>query len=232
MATAAKTRSVKFTYEDYLLFPEDGRRREIIDGELYNADIALGRSPSLKHQRTSANLLETLNAFVRPDGVGMIVQAPFDVVFPNENVVQPDLSFVSTARVSIIAKKCIQGPPDLIVEILAEETWRLDETIKRKLYAEALPGCGKSLLSPCQGERARVRGLRKPPILFPSPQPSPRGRGGKRGGSASFYERHGVPEYWIVDPELETVKVFRMTDQGYVRAAELSRESGDALSTP
>ncbi|MBI1865145.1 MAG: Uma2 family endonuclease [Nitrospirae bacterium] len=179
MATAAKTRSVKFTYEDYLLFPEDGRRREIIDGELYNADIALGRSPSLKHQRTSANLLETLNAFVRPDGVGMIVQAPFDVVFPNENVVQPDLSFVSTARVSIIAKKCIQGPPDLIVEILAEETWRLDETIKRKLY-----------------------------------------------------ERHGVPEYWIVDPELETVKVFRMTDQGYVRAAELSRESGDALSTP
>jgi Uma2 family endonuclease len=41
-----------------------------------------------------------------------------------------------------------------------------------------------------------------------------------------------VREYWIVDPELEGINIYRLTDQGYVRAAELAREANDSLSTP
>jgi len=165
---------VKFTYEDYLLFPEDGKRHELIDGEHY-----MTPAPSTKHQRVSLNLATAFKIFLKQHKIGEVFDAPTDVVLSPPDVVQPDLLFVSSQRSSIITEKCIQGSPELIIEILSETTRKTDEVIKRKLY-----------------------------------------------------ERHDVREYWIVDPELETVKVYRMTDQGYVRAAELARETGDRLMTP
>jgi len=47
-----------------------------------------------------------------------------------------------------------------------------------------------------------------------------------------LYERTGVLEYWVVDPELETVKMHRLTEDKYQRAGELSVEGADALTTP
>ena len=48
-----------------------------------------------------------------------------------------------------------------------------------------------------------------------------------------LYERYGVAEYWVVDPELESIKIYRHADEHtFTRAAELSAESGDALATP
>ncbi|MEW6684221.1 MAG: Uma2 family endonuclease [Nitrospirota bacterium] len=47
-----------------------------------------------------------------------------------------------------------------------------------------------------------------------------------------LYERYGVIEYWIVDPELERVKVYRLGPNGYDRADEWSRETNDVLTSP
>lgn len=48
-----------------------------------------------------------------------------------------------------------------------------------------------------------------------------------------LFERTGVGEYWLVDPELDTVQVFRPDDGGkYRRVAELTAEDDHELTTP
>ena len=47
-----------------------------------------------------------------------------------------------------------------------------------------------------------------------------------------LYERYGVNEYWIVDPELERITVYRLRDGRFVRAAEANMEGDEPLGTP
>ena len=47
-----------------------------------------------------------------------------------------------------------------------------------------------------------------------------------------LYERAGVAEYWIVDPDLEVVRIYQRQGDGYARARELTREAGDVLASP
>jgi len=168
-----EVRSSHLTYEDYLLFPDDGKRHEVIDGDHY-----VTPAPNTKHQKVSFNLTVAMGSFVKQRGLGLVLAAPSDVILSDENVVQPDLLFVSTARATIVTEDNIHGAPDLVVEIISETTRKKDEVTKRKLY-----------------------------------------------------ERYGVQEYWVVDPELETVKIFRRAQQGYSRAVELSKEANDILTT-
>jgi Uma2 family endonuclease len=47
-----------------------------------------------------------------------------------------------------------------------------------------------------------------------------------------LYERAGVSEYWVVDPEIDVVRVYGREGAGFGRAIELSREAGEVLSSP
>ncbi len=168
-----EARSSKLTYEDYVLFPDDGKRHEIIEGDHY-----VTPAPKTKHQRVSCNLAVALGSFVKQRGLGLVLTAPCDVILSEDNIVQPDLLFVSNNLAGIVTEDNIQGAPELIIEIVSETTRRRDEVTKRKLY-----------------------------------------------------ERFGVQEYWIVDPNLETVKIYRQEQRGYGRPLELAKETNDALTT-
>jgi len=121
--------SLTLTYEDFLDFPDNGKRHELIDGEQY-----VTPSPLTKHQKRVATLPRLLGTFVFEHQLGTILSAPMDVVLSDRNVVEPDFLFLATSRSSIITEANIQGPPDLVVEILSESTRKTDEIIKRKLY--------------------------------------------------------------------------------------------------
>jgi hypothetical protein len=75
--------------------PDDGRRYEILDGEL-----AVGPSPTSAHQMVSQSLELALLTWVRARGLGRIWQAPLDVILEPSVIVQPDIFFITTARSS------------------------------------------------------------------------------------------------------------------------------------
>ena len=169
-----KPAGVKLTYDDYLLFPEDGFRHELIDGEHY-----VTPSPLRRHQEIVGNLHWLIRSHLEAHPVGRVYVAPFDVIFSRYDVVEPDVLYLSNQRAAEILRDYVHGAPDLVIEVGSAGTRRRDETVKRSLY-----------------------------------------------------ERDGVTEYWIVDPEIDVVRIYQRRGDRFERPIELSREAGDVVRTP
>ena len=88
---------VKLTYEDFLLFPDDGKRHEIIDGEHY-----VTATPNVKHQTIVMNLGAMIWNYLKQRPVGRAFFVPMDIVLSDYDVVEPDLQFISSARQAIL----------------------------------------------------------------------------------------------------------------------------------
>ncbi len=166
---------LKLTYDDLLLFSDDGRRHELIDGEHY-----VTPSPNRKHQAIVGNLYYVIRQYLENRRAGRIFAAPFDVLFSKFDVVEPDLLFVSAERLEeVLTPEHVRGAPDLVVEVGSKGTQKRDETVKRRLY-----------------------------------------------------ERGGVKEYWVVDPERDTVRVYRQSGRRLHHVTELALAKADMLTTP
>ena len=166
---------VKLTYDDFVLFPDDGQRHELIDGEHY-----VTPTPVLRHQGICMNLSAMIWSYLQQNPIGRVIRSPLDVAFSHFDVVEPDLLYVSKQRLAEIEPSpWIKGAPNIVAEIGSPGTRKRDETIKLRLY-----------------------------------------------------EQFGVDEYWIIDPELDTIKVYRRAGDKDDRVAELTLESGDVLTTP
>lgn len=120
----------KLTYADFLLFPDDGKRHELIDGVHY-----VTPSPNLSHQELVGRLHLVIGNFLATRRhLGRVFVAPLDVVMSDYDVVEPDLLFVAGDQQSLLTEANVQGPPALVIEILSPGTRRRDEGIKRRLF--------------------------------------------------------------------------------------------------
>jgi Uma2 family endonuclease len=118
--------------------------------------------------------------YLKAHPIGEVFDAPFDVVLSEFDIVVPDLVYVSHERAHLLTAKNLQGPPDLVVEILSPATRNRDRRLKRQLY-----------------------------------------------------ERVCVREFWIVDPDEDTVTVYRQVKEGsFELAGEHRAAAGDTLCTP
>ena len=128
MATHPATR--EWTYAEFARLPDDGKRYEVIAGEL-----EVTPSPRPKHQNIAGALTEHLRPFVRRHDLGHIYPGPIDVLFAEGDYLVPDLVFVRRERLDTVTDRGIESAPDLVVEVLSPSTAVRDRTIKRERYA-------------------------------------------------------------------------------------------------
>src|SRR5208337_2482334 len=130
MIDTMKAVQPRLTYPELRLMPDDGKRYELIDGEVF-----VTPSPSEKHQRVLGNLFLSLSNHTKTRNLGRVYIAPFDVVFDEKTALQPDLLFVSAGRLGIIGPEYVLGAPDLVVEVLPPYRQSYDRVTKLEQYA-------------------------------------------------------------------------------------------------
>ncbi len=127
----APAHGVLYTYEHYQYLPDDGRRYEIAEGELYVTPV-----PGSFHQTVSRRLQFALMRDLEETGIAYVFDAPCDVILADTTVLQPDLAIIAVSRKSIITPRGIEAPPDCVVEILSKSTEGRDRHLKRAVYAK------------------------------------------------------------------------------------------------
>ena len=128
--TGVKALSPRVSYADLEGWPEDGRRYELYDGEVYVVP-----SPIPLHQMVSARLYLALDRYTRAHG-GIVLYAPLDIVLTDYDVVQPDLLLFMPERQHLIHPRAVtRHAPDLAIEILSPNTAGNDRGRKQQLLA-------------------------------------------------------------------------------------------------
>ncbi len=117
-----------FTYKDYEQLPE-GAPYQLIGGQL-----VLTPAPEPYHQKVSLKIASDLFRFVTENGLGEVFNAPVDVYLTDTETYQPDIIYISKENTGIIREKKIEGPPDLVIEILSPSTAYYDMKHKKKVY--------------------------------------------------------------------------------------------------
>jgi len=120
-----------WTYEDLLALPDDGRRYEIIEGDLFEMT-----GPDPAHADAVRNLITMLLPWFAALRMTWFT-APLDIMFGAANPVQPDLVGFAEGGAWRRSRRGIEGVPTFVVEILSPSTRGKDLLTKRTLYQQS-----------------------------------------------------------------------------------------------
>jgi Uma2 family endonuclease len=163
----------RWTAELVRALPDDGKRHELVSGELV---VTPDAAPL--HQKLLTALIHRMDSYLRQTSVGRLLTSPADLAFGEDEILQPDL-FVLPASLRPQFRTWSEVTSLLLaIEILSPSTARYDRILKRRRY-----------------------------------------------------QRAGVPEYWIVDPDARVIERWRPQDERPEIASE-SMEWQPATDSP
>ncbi len=125
--------SLRWTSKDLELFPDDNKKYEIVDGELY-----MSKQPDWHHQFVANQIWELLQRWSRQTKIGMANVAP-GIIFADDDDVAPDVVWISRERLAtaLQADGKLHAAPELVVKVLSPGSSNAarDREVKLKLYS-------------------------------------------------------------------------------------------------
>jgi Uma2 family endonuclease len=125
--------SRRMTFEEYLASGDEPMMSEWVDGEVvFMSPVAAA------HQELVLFLAQTLGLHVRIHGLGRLLLAPYPMKLEAaRRGREPDLFFVAKEREHLIERTYLNGPADLVVEIVSPESIGRDRGEKFAEYEQA-----------------------------------------------------------------------------------------------
>jgi Uma2 family endonuclease len=145
--------AMRWTLADLVLFPDDNRRYEIIDGALH-----ISGPPRCEHSWAADGCVAALHVW-DPNQQRGFASSRLQVIFTQSDAVIPDVVWVSRERFPLVWSQedgHLHAAPDLVIEVLSPGTknQQRDRDTKLKLYS--VWGVAEYWIVDWQAERVMV----------------------------------------------------------------------------
>jgi len=120
----AATEPRRMTYDEFLAWADEDTLAEWVDGE-----VVVTSPASYRHQDILGFLESVLRSFVETNGLGLVCSAPFQMKLEHSGR-EPDLLFIATEHLGRLKETYLDGPADMVVEIVSPESWDRDRGAK------------------------------------------------------------------------------------------------------